>query len=152
MKTAGTFQRFLHDKDGTAIAEAALAIPFAIILMAGLIDFGRAYFTLATAQKSTRNAVRYLTTLPPAAICDWGFDRAKNLARFGNVNKAGRSLLVNNWTAEQITLATPSCPATTASTIRIQADVPFTPMVWSVIGLPDTMTLKVDYEARWIGG
>ena len=151
MSMASIFRRFLRADDGTAIIEAALARPTAIVLTAGLIDFGRAYFTLATAQKSTRNAVRYLTTLPPAAVCDWGLVRARNLARFGNVDGSGRPL-VANWEANQIKLTSPACPATTAGTIRVQADVPFSPMVWQMVGLPKDMTLKVDYEARWIGG
>lgn len=138
--------------DGTAFVEAALVVPFTILLFVGLVDFGRAYFTLATAQKSARNAVRYLTTLPPATICNWGLTRAKNLARFGNIGGTGGQL-VPGWTDTQIKLIQPSCvsPITTASIIQIQADVPFQPLIWPVVGLPSTMTLKVDYQARWIG-
>ena len=125
-------------------------LPIVIVLMAGLIDFGRAYLTLATAQKSARTAVRYLTTLPPAVICDWGFTRAKNLARFGNIGGTGTPL-VADWQDGQITLDTPSCPATTAGIVRVRADVPFKPLMWPAVGLPSTMTLKVDYQERWIG-
>jgi hypothetical protein len=139
--------------EGTALVEASVVIPIAIVIFIGLIDFGRAYFTLATAQKSTRDAVRYLTTLPPGTICGWGLTRAKNLARYGNIAASGNAL-VPNWTATQITLKQPNCssPVTAASIVQIQADVPFTPLVWPAIGLPSSMTLKVDYQARWIGG
>lgn len=147
------FKRFRKADEGTSLVEAALVLPFTIILFAGLIDFGRAYFTLATAQKSARNAVRYLTVLPPGTICGWGLTRARNLARYGNVAASGNALIVG-WTDDQIKLKQPDCssPVTSASVVQIEADVPFSPLVWPAIGLPNTMTLKVNYEARWIGG
>ena len=143
--------KFSHDDGGSALIEAAIAIPVALTLLVGIVDFGLAYVALATAQKSTQDAVRYLTTLPPGAICGWGLDRARNLALYGSIDNTGTPL-VRNWTASQITLATPSCPASTASTIRIKADVPYNPMMWTAVGLPSSITMKVDYEARWIGG
>lgn len=152
MSKATLLSRFLRSDDGTAIIEAALAIPIAIALTAGLVDFGRAYFTMASAQKNIRNAVRYLTTLPPAVICDWGMERAQNLVIYGEIENTGKPL-INGWDdTEDVKLILPECPASSATIVRIEALVPYSPMIVQFAGAQSPMTFKVEYEARWIGG
>ena len=146
---------FRPDDSGASLVEAALVIPIAIALLVGVMDFGRAYFTLATAEKSVGAAVRYLTFLPGSAICDgttpWGVTKAKNVALYGNVDGTG-SVLVRGWQASNITVTvTPACPIANGSVIRIDADVPFTSVGWAILGFSSTTTLKAKYEGKWIG-
>src|SRR5262245_24438907 len=81
---------------GTATIEAALMMPLAIFLMAGGTDFGRAYSVSSTADKSMRDATRYLARMPcdaaalgtctsARAICEWGLTNAQNLAVYGKL-------------------------------------------------------------------
>src|SRR5215470_17006838 len=92
--------RLARCSSGTAALEAALVMPVAILLMAGGVEFGRVYSVASTADKSMRDAARYLARMPcdgglagvctsAAAICGWGLTNAKNLAVYGNVLGSG---------------------------------------------------------------
>lgn len=150
-------QRLGRDIRGTSIIEAAIVIPIAIILFVGVLDFGRVYYTRATAQKSIRAAVRYLSTLPANGICTttgapslWGVQKSKNLALYGNVDGTG-SIRLKNWSSGNITVNSSVCPIAAGATVGISATVPFQALVWRYVGLPGSITLRVNYEAKWIG-
>ena len=143
------------DESGAAFIEAAFVIPLALTLMVGVMDFGRAYFTLAGAEKSIGAAVRYLTLLPGSAVCTgstpWGITNAKNIALYGNIAGSG-TLTVKGWQASNITVTvTPACPMQAGAVIRINADVPFSPVGWTIFGFPSSLTLTAKYEGKWIG-
>ena len=146
---------FAQCSSGTAIIEAVIVLPLAIGLMVGVTDFGRAYATKSAAEKSMRDAARYLATVPAAGVCNgsaagWAVTNAKNLAVYGNTSGTGTPL-VNNWTIANISLVEPACPAATIGIIHFQASVPFTALMWSAIGLPQTLTMNAEHEERWIG-
>ena len=66
------FGQLARCSSGTATLEAAIVLPVAIALMAGGMDFGRAFWASATADKSMRDAARYLARVQPgAALCGW---------------------------------------------------------------------------------
>lgn len=137
----------------TSILEAAIIIPIMVVLMGGIFDFGRAYGTISAGQKSMRSAVRFLTRLPAETVCSsWALAQAKNIALYGNTAGTG-NLLVPNWTAGDITLTTkPSnCPATSVTNINLSASVPYSSLMWSAIGLGNTITLTVEHEEKWVG-
>lgn len=142
---------------GSVLLETALVMPIALILFVGVIDFGRAYYTLAVAQKSVRAAVRYLTTLPPSGLCasagavnGWGVDKSKNLALYGNLAGSG-SVRIPGWSSTNFTITSSACPVAAGATIHVNATVPFTALTWGYLGLPKTMTMVTDYEGKWIG-
>jgi Flp pilus assembly protein TadG len=136
---------------GTAAVEAAIIMPIAIALMTGATDFGRAYTTSSTADKSMRDAARYLAHLPFSAVCStWAQTNAKNLAVFGNTAGNGNPL-ITGWSTSNVTVAQPtSCPLTPPSdqVIQVTATVPFTSIMF--VGL--TSTLNTQHVERWIGG
>jgi TadE-like protein len=152
--------RLARCTSGTAALEGALVMPVAIALMAGGVEFGRIYSTASTADKSMRDAARYLARVPGVAICGWGLTNAKNLAVYGQltvntdpnrgtVNKP----LIMGWSTSNITLQQPSdCNALPNPTIiQIKATVPFTALMLSAVGLSNTITLNAQHEERWIG-
>src|SRR5690242_2256134 len=98
-------ERFKRCTSGTALVETALIMPLAIILMVGVVDFGRVFMTRATAQKSMRDGARYLTLLPASAVCGWGLTNAKNLAVYGNLAGTGTPL-VTGWAITDVSLVT----------------------------------------------
>jgi hypothetical protein len=144
--------RFARCSSGSALVEATIVLPVAIILMAGGIEFGIAYSASSTADKSMRDATRYLARVPQSAVCGWGLNKAKNLAVYGNTAGTGDPL-IPNWSTSNITLAQPSDCTTSFSIIQLTATVPFTApsQLLSWIGLPNSLTIiNIQHEERWI--
>jgi Flp pilus assembly protein TadG len=161
--------RFLRElarcTSGSAVLEAALVVPVAIILMAGGVEFGRVFSAYGTANKSMRDAARYLARVPDkdsggnttiANICGWGLINAKNLAMYGklNANPATDTPLIPGWTdPNSITLQEPNCGGAATNPIKIdlRAAVPYSGFMFSVVGLSNTWTLSVKHQERSIG-
>ena len=163
--------RLARCTSGTAALEGALVLPVAISLMAGGVEFGRVYSTASTADKSMRDAARYLARMPcdgglagvctaAAAICGWGLTNAKYLAVYGKiaVNKDSNGNvtdqpLIPNWSTSNITLQQPGDCTSLPNPVIIQlkASVPFTAVMLSAVGLSNTVTMHVQHEERWIG-
>jgi Flp pilus assembly protein TadG len=141
---------FYRCTSGAALVEATLVVPIAIALMVGIVDCARAYMAIATAQKSLRDATRYLTILPANAVCDWGLTRAKNVAVYGNISGTGVPL-VHGWVTGDISRTAPANCAASFNKITLSANVPFTALTWQVVGLPTNLTFNVQHEERWIG-
>jgi Flp pilus assembly protein TadG len=157
--------RLARCASGTASVEAAIMMPLVIVLMAGSTDFGRAFAVSSTADKSLRDAARYLARVPcdseglgvctsAAAVCGWGLTNAKNLAVYGKLTvSAGDKPLVANWSTSDITLTQPTdCGALpNPAVIRLEATVPFSGIMLNAVGLSNAMTMHVEHEQRWIG-
>ena len=168
--------RLARCTSGTATLEGVLVLPVAISLMAGGVEFGRVYSVASTADKSMRDAARYLARMPcdgglagvcttAAAICGWGLTNAKKLAVYGNIAGTGDPL-IQDWSTTNITLQQPSdCTALpNPAIIQLTAAVPFTSiMLPAATGalralgiptnqLPNSITMHVRHEERWIGG
>jgi len=152
---------FARQTIGTATIETAIALPIAIVLMVGGIEFGRIFLAYATADKTMRDATRYLARVPEDAICGtngsskWGVANAKNLAMYGTTSPAANPRpLLPNWTdPTTITLtADPDCGEfSKATTLKLQAKIPFAVFMLPVIGLPNDYTLTVQHQERFIG-
>ena len=139
---------------GAASLEAAVMMPFVISLMVGSTDFGLAFAVSSTADKSVRDAARYLARVPSGAICGWGLTNAKNLAVYGELTvSAGDQPLIPNWSTSDITLTLPTdCTALPSPTvIRLDATVPFTGIMLGAIGLSNAITMHAQHEERFIG-
>src|SRR5262245_55646331 len=158
--------RLVRCSAGGASIEAALMMPLAISLMAGGTDFGRAYSVSSTADKSMRDAARYLARMPcnaaalgtctsAAAICGWGLTDAKHLAVYGKLTVVSGvdQPLIAGWSTTNITLTLPTdCTALPSPTIiKLTATVPFTGIMLDAIGLSNAITMHVQHEERWIG-
>ena len=161
--------RFLRElarcTSGSAVLEGALVVPVAIVLMAGGVEFGRLFSAYGTANKSMRDAARYLARVPDkdsggtltiANICGWGLDNAKNLAMYGKMNPTTGvdQPVIPGWTdPTTITLQSPNCGAAPAEPIIIdlRAAVPYSGFMFTVVGLSNTWTLSVKHQERSIG-
>ncbi|PZF78186.1 hypothetical protein DK847_07175 [Aestuariivirga litoralis] len=153
--TLRPLKAFLAQDSGASLVEAALIIPVFTIIIGGLMDFGLAYGEVLTAQKSLRDATRYLSILPSGAVCTWGKTKALNLAGYGNLAGTG-SPVIKGWTApisNHVTLVTPTtCSSSTdVGVISMKATVPYTAIVWPMVGLPASINFEVKHEERWIG-
>ncbi|MDH6234632.1 hypothetical protein M2281_005250 [Mesorhizobium soli] len=146
--------RFARSTSGTATIETVIALPLAISLMVGGIEFGRLFSAYTTADKSMRSAARYLARVPEVGVCTWGLTNARNLAMYGMTSPpAGTQPLIAGWTAPAtISLSAPACGSFgKAAVLHLSADVPFEVSMLTAIGLPNHYTLTVQHEERHIG-
>ena len=163
MRALRFFRELARCTSGSAVLEAALVVPVAIILMAGGVEFGRIFSAYGTANKSMRDAARYLARVPDkdsggnatnANICGWGLDNAKNLAMYGKISPTSGvdPPLIPGWTdLNSITLQSPNCGGTPSDIIDLRAAVPYSGFMFSVVGLSNTWTLSVQHQERSIG-
>ena len=147
---------------GGALVEMTIILPVTIALMAGGVDFGMAFATLATGNKSAHNAARYLGTLPPSAVCGWGQTNAINLAVYGNLAGTGNPLIKgwgptgNNWGGANNNVTITTLPAVNCAvgytTINVSAAFPFDSfIVASFLPISSTRTMHAQHEEPSIG-
>jgi len=150
---------------GSALVESAFAMPIAIFLMVGIVDFGMAFTTWATGSKSVRDAARYLGSLPPAVMKDptdptgatwltdcpsWAKTNAENLAVKGNIAGSG-SALVPNWQVSGGANNNITVDCSTLPSIIVAAKFPFSP-VMPFVSFTFTVTLSAQHTERSVGG
>jgi Flp pilus assembly protein TadG len=56
--------RFARNEYGGALAELAILVPFLLVMLGAVAEFGRYFETYTTLAKSTRAAARYLSNVP----------------------------------------------------------------------------------------
>ena len=166
MISLGRLFKFLRCASGSALVEGAIVLPVAIALMAGGVEFGMIWSVSATADKSMRDAARYLARLPASSVCtSWALINAQSLAVFGklpasNGGTTGYTALISYWNTSNVQIAQPvatggstDCSATLNTTpiIQLTASVPYNGRMLGFIGLSNSMTFSVQHEERWIG-
>ena len=52
-------RRFLHNEEGAAVVEFALVMPILALIIFGIIDFGRAFYTVNNIISAVREGARY---------------------------------------------------------------------------------------------
>jgi Flp pilus assembly protein TadG len=101
----------IHCKQkGVALVEFALVLVPLVLMVFGITELGRAFYQYNTLTKSTRNAVRYLTTQTPGS----GYGPATCLAVTGYQTCAlSDNPLTPGLTAAMVTICdATNCPAT----------------------------------------
>jgi Flp pilus assembly protein TadG len=152
-----TLRRFFYDTEGSALVEMTIILPVIVPLMVGGVELGRVFSDYTTADKSMREAARYLARVPEAGVCTanpWGLARAKDLAMYGSLNPGqDPQPLITDWTdPNTITLTAPACGSFgPQAVLRLSAQVPFNVTMLSAIGFPDSFTLDVRHEERHVG-
>jgi Flp pilus assembly protein TadG len=150
MSLLGLLRRLARCNSGTATIEMVIILPVAILLMSGGVEFGNLFSAYGTANKSVRDATRYLARVPQANVCGWGLTNATTLAIYGNLGGTGTSLLPTTTT---VTLQNGDCNNPT--NITLEADVPYTVLVFGAIPFTSVnfsnWTIKVKHQEPWIG-
>lgn len=106
---------FRRSQRGVAAVEFGILIIPLTLMLFGLAEYGRAIYQYNTLVKSVRDATRYLSTVSPGEVNEFGvneWDRARCLARHGNQTCSG-PLLVPGLTAEMVAICdATNCTAT----------------------------------------
>lgn len=144
MTTDGSRRSFVHDEDGAALLEFALIALVLLMLVFGIIDFGRVLYTANNMQTAAREGARWAAVLEnpagsEAAIKDTVIAHASPLG--------GDSLHASNITVSFIYAG--GVPALLQAT-RVQVNYPvelFTP-ISAIIGR-DTIRVSTAAQFRW---
>jgi Flp pilus assembly protein TadG len=118
--------------EGNELIEFALVLPLLILLLAGTVEFGRAFYTYNILTKSVRNAARYLSASQVSlsgVVSAVHVERARNLAMYGNVAGTG-PLLLPNLNAGNITVSNVAVPGPSVGQfhVTVGADYPYAPI------------------------
>lgn len=69
----------IHRQRGNELIELGLVISILMVLMAGIFEYGRAFWFYETLTKATRDAARTFSVTPKASIASSGVDKAKDI-------------------------------------------------------------------------
>lgn len=141
---------FRHDDRGTAALELGLLLPVLALLLAGVVDLGRALWQHQVVVKSSRDAVRFLTRAPTPWASPSDQTQADNLARTGSLN--GDTPALAEGIAASFSYPTVSGAAGYSGSDRLVVgvvSVDFTPLTG--FGLLPSVVLRAAHTERHIG-
>lgn len=108
-------RRFIRHDKGAALAELAILVPFLVLLVAAVAEFGRFFQKYTTLSKATRTAARYLSNHPfPTSQ-----DEATNLVVCGKLTCAGGDELVPGLSAANVCIQSTGSPQIETVTVSI---------------------------------
>jgi Flp pilus assembly protein TadG len=125
----------LGGQRGNELLEFALVLPLLLLLLAGAIEFGRAFYTYNILTKSVRNGARYLSdtqmTLSGVILTspvDY-VTRTKNLAVYGNVSGSGTKVIPDLLTSQiNVTGTAAPGPAAGQFYVTVSANYAYSPV------------------------
>lgn len=106
---------FIDQDKGAAMAELAILVPFLILMVAAISEFGRYFQTYSTLSKSTRAAARYLSNHPFTT----SHDEAANLAVCGQLSCTGVAPLARDLTTANVCIQSTGSPKIETVTVSI---------------------------------
>lgn len=118
LKANSGLRRLARNEDGGTLAELAIMVPFLVIMLAGVSEFGRFFQTYTTLAKATRSAARYLSNRDlPLTGADW--TAAENLVECGKLTCGGGDApLVPGVTAANVCIEEPTTESVRVSIPR----------------------------------
>ena len=111
----GNLRGFICQEKGAALAELAILVPFLILMVAAISEFGCFFQTYTTLAKSTRAAARYLSNHPFAT----SQDEATNLAVCGQLSCTGVPPLAQNLSSANVCIQSTGSPKIETVTVSI---------------------------------
>lgn len=150
-----SLNRLFRASDGVAAVEMALIMPFLILLVIGIIEYGRVIEQTNAVEKGSASAAMYVAraTYP---LTGAETTAAENLAKYGN--KAGSGdYLVSGWAEAGANLTMVPRSVTvgtnTVTVYTLTATVPFDPILpglASLLGFDD-FNIEATLEQAYIG-
>jgi Flp pilus assembly protein TadG len=156
-------QRFHRDNDGAAFVEVALAVPFVLLLSAGIFEFSNILNTRLLLEAGVNDAARYLARCNDS---NWAncVSYGKNLAVNGTIT--GGTPRVSGWTTDQVTVTKPTSllavdattgtelylsSTATVDVVQVSTSLPYTGIgLWGYLGL-GTFSIGASHQERVLG-
>jgi hypothetical protein len=89
--------RFLRREHGTQLVELALALPMMLMLLGGIAEFGRLFYTYSTLTNGVRAGARHAMRWERNA--GWTFPETSNMVVYGDFGNTGNPILPGLTTA-----------------------------------------------------
>lgn len=150
-----SFANLWRDRRGVSAIEFALFLPIFLMLLAGMIDFGRLLYQADAIDKGLRAGALFAahSDKPLTAAAE---TTARNLVRTGNLDGTP-PYLVSGWAIVgadlQIATTTAVVSGQTITVYRLSATVPFDPLLpglMSVLGMSGN-AIRLYHEQAHIG-
>lgn len=135
--------RMLHDEDGAALLEFALVATMLLVLIFGMVNFGRAIYTKNSITHAAREGGRY------AAVHPIGSETAITDAVVAHMSPFGGGPLQTDDVTVTMNYAG-GIPGGNPTSITVAINYPFKPItpLAKLIGL-GTLTLNASAQFRW---
>lgn len=133
-------RRFQRDERGALVVEFGLIVPILFLLVFGIVDFGRAYFTMNNLAAAVREGARYGAVLSNPLDGTWPDSVKKRVVDFSYTFGGARLGTPNVTTVTDTAAGTVT--VTAAYTFR-----PITPLL-NLIGL-DSIPMRQTAVFRW---
>ena len=135
-------RRFQRDERGALVVEFGLIVPILFLLVFGIVDFGRAYFTMNNLSAAVREGARYGAVLEKPWDATWPDSIKKRVVDFSYTFGGARLATPNVATSVDQTVGTVTVTAT-------YIFEPITPLV-NLIGLgsipmSETAVFRLEY-------
>lgn len=136
------FKRIQRGERGQSMVEFALALPVLILILSGMVDIGRVYFTFIALEEAAAEAALYLAINPACPTnadpdTDAGNPCADpNNASFRAQNAGNQEL---NWTLAEIQLFRP-IPFGIGDIVRVTIEYPIEFITPGISSITDSVT------------
>lgn len=149
-------RRFLRaDRRGASAIEFGLIVPILMLAVGGVTELGSYFQQVGAVEKGLRAAATYAARadLPLSTST---LNTIKKIARTGEVN--GTTDMVDGWSANSanlnVTVSDVNSGSTTVSVVRLDATLPYTPIVPVIneLAVLRGLTISASQEQVHIGG
>jgi hypothetical protein len=140
-------RRFFRREQGTHMVELAIVLPLMLVLLGGLAEFGRFFYTYSRLTTAVRAGARHACKWERNA--SWTFPETSNMVVYGDFGGSGSPILPGLSTANVV--VTPNGPSVNrvdSVTVRI-VGYRYTPLfdLGRLTGIP-ALSLAVDMNAN----
>jgi Flp pilus assembly protein TadG len=132
---------------GSALVEAAIVTPLLLLLLAGVADFGRAYFSYIAIINASREGARSAAKLPCYSAGTYKAAILQVTKQAAATNSGtGNNIILSD---VKVTTNFSSCPSRGAA-VRVTVTYPFSTVLGSIVG-SETIALQASTEMSRIG-
>ena len=155
MRMSGWSSRVWRDRRGVAATEFALLLPFLLLLLVGIYEFGSYLAQASSLEKSLRSGAMYAarSALP---LSQQTLTQVGNIVRTGDPS-GGQPVRIPGWEDGTATLAvttrTHSANGENVELIRLEASLPYEPLMagfLSTLGFSD-LRMRAAHEQAHVG-
>jgi len=129
---------------GTQMIEFAFALPFLLLMFAGVAELGRMFYTYTTLAKATRAGARYASTQTTVTGDDLA--NIKNMTVCGNTAGCGGtgqpSAVVTDLTTTNVTVSTRT--ASSVQYVTVSISYAYTPLIFDLAAMTGSQSLSLN--------
>jgi len=138
--------RFLRRDHGTQLVELAIALPLMIVLLGGIAEFGRLFYTYSTLTTAVRAGARHAMRWERSS--SWTFPETSNMVVYGDYGGSGSPILPGLSTTNVRVVANGPANNVESVTVKIE-NYKYVPLfdLGKLTGIP-ALTLDVNLNAN----